>query len=254
VSSWFRRRGTDRAEETENILDTDTDTELDDEEETSSALSRRPDGPWDVSERPEVEGLIDLGALRLRGRDGMHLRLDVEKSSGAINTATVQIDGSALQLQAFAAPRTEGIWPEISTEITTSILRQGGKVTESTGVYGRELLARIPRTGEDGPNRLQSVRFIGVDGPRWFLRAVIHGPAAEEPNRAEPLEDLLRDVVVVRGSQAMAPRDLLPLRLPPQARSAEQEADTDEAANRPGEGDQPVIDPYHRGPEITEIR
>lgn len=252
MSAWFRRRGTHRVEETEDSLDAGSDAELD-EEETSSGLSRRPDGPWDVSECPETKGLIDLGALRLRRRDEMQLRLPIEESSGTISTAIVQIGDSVLQLQVFAAPRTEGIWPEISNEITTSIRRQGGKVTETAGSYGKELLARIPRKVGNEPKRLESVRFIGIDGPRWFLRVVIHGPAVENRAKAEPLEDLLRDVVVVRGGHAMAPRDLLPLRLPSQARPAGQEADTGDDSGSTGEQPRPMIDPYHRGPEITEI-
>ena len=60
-------------------------------------------------------------------------------------------------------------------------------------------------------------RFVGVDGPRWFLRAMYTGSAAVDPDAAAPLEAALRDVVVVRGSDPMAVRDPLPLRLPPQA-------------------------------------
>jgi hypothetical protein len=51
-------------------------------------------------------------------------------------------------------------------------------------------------------------------------------------------------VVVVRGSEAMAPRELLPLRLP-----------TADLAPDPGqEQARPPLDPFTRGPEITEIR
>jgi hypothetical protein len=251
VSAWFRRRGSRHVEETEDLHE-DIDEGPEQEQDEASGLSRRPEGPWDVSERPETEGLIDLGALRLRGVDGMQLRLDVEEASGSISTATVQIDGSALQLQVFAAPRTEGIWPEISNEIAAGIARQGGKVKEATGDFGRELHAQIPRSGAQAQSRFQKVRFIGVDGPRWLLRAVIHGAAAEDPAGAGELEALLREVVVVRGSQAMAPRDLLPLRLPQEAEPLERPADPGDESDQKGADPRPVIDPYRRGPEITE--
>jgi len=84
-------------------------------------------------------------------------------------------------------------------------------------------VATTPQSLGSGPGRppwppwstfpFQS-RFTGIDGPRWFLRAVFHGPAAYEPESAGPLEGLVRDVIVVRGGEAMAPRELLALKLP----------------------------------------
>jgi hypothetical protein len=60
-------------------------------------------------------------------------------------------------------------------------------------------------------------RFLGVDGPRWFLRAMITGPAAADPEAAAVLEDVFRDIIVVRGHEPMPVREQLPLALPPQA-------------------------------------
>ena len=47
----------------------------------------------------------------------------------------------------------------------------------------------------------------------------------------------------------MAPRDLLTLHLPPEAGAATEE--TEEEERTPA---RPPLDPYRRGPEITEIR
>jgi hypothetical protein len=58
------------------------------------------------------------------------------------------------------------------------------------------------------------VRFIGVDGPRWFLRAMFAGPVAADGQQAAPYEELLRQVVVVRGSEPLPVREPVPLRLP----------------------------------------
>jgi hypothetical protein len=90
VSALFRRgsRRGDSPEpdellesDAENVDDADETDELE-EDDPGAGLSPRPDGPWDSTERPDVEGLVDLGALRLKGRDGMELRLEVEESSG----------------------------------------------------------------------------------------------------------------------------------------------------------------------------
>lgn len=199
-------------------------------------------GPWDVSEVEPSDEYIDLGGLWLPGRPGMELRLEVEEATERVIAATVQLGDSAVQLQAFAAPRSSGIWDEIRAEIAASVTRQGGTADEVPGPFGRELLARVPARSPDGRPVHQPARFAGVDGPRWFLRAVFHGEAAYQADRASDLEELVRAVVVVRGTEAMAPRELLALRLPQGAQG-----------DGEGEEDDPLRPPA-RGPEITEVR
>jgi uncharacterized protein DUF3710 len=212
-------------------------------------------GPWDVSEVESSESYVDLGGLWLPGRDGMELRLEVEEESGRVIAATVQLGGSAVQLQAFAAPRREGIWDDIRKEIASSVTRQGGTADEVPGPFGRELLARVPTRTPDGRTAHQPARFAGIDGPRWFLRAVFHGAAAYEAEQAVELETLVREVVVVRGSEAMAPRELLTLRLPEGATEAGAEGEGEgEAADQNGDGGRDPLRPFDRGPEITEVR
>jgi hypothetical protein len=97
----------------------------------------------------------------------------------------------------------------------------------------------------EGRTGHRPARFIGVDGPRWFLRGVITGRAAVDEEAAGTLEDLFRRTVVVRGGAARPPRDLLALRLPNQADGATPAAPAAPAA--------PTFDPLKRGPEITEI-
>jgi len=58
-------------------------------------------------------------------------------------------------------------------------------------------------------------------------------------------------VVVVRGGEAMAPRDLLPLRLPKEA--LQQMADQAEEGS-PEAAAKPTLEMLERGPEITETR
>ena len=72
-----------------------------------------------------------------------------------------------------------------------------------------ELLAHVPAEPGNPAAGLRTVRFTGVDGPRWFLRGLFAGAAAENPAAAAPLEAVLREVVVVRGDHPMPPRDLL---------------------------------------------
>ena len=237
-----RRREDDAAERGEG--DAVPRTEAEGEPAAAPApRSPRPEGPWDSSERAAGDTAIDLGGLRLPGRDGMELRLEIDEATGAVNGVAVVLGGSAVLLHAYAAPRSEGIWDEIRAEIATGVTRQGGTATEVEGGFGPELLVRLPVRTADGRTGHQVQRFAGVDGPRWFLRAVFQGAAAQDATAAGELESVVRDVVVVRGAEAMAPRELLPLRLPDAAPAPEAEP----------EG-RPPLDPFQRGPEITEIR
>ncbi|MEZ0163753.1 DUF3710 domain-containing protein [Kineococcus sp. LSe6-4] len=208
----------------------------------------RSGGPFDVSEVEEAPRLT-LGGLQLVGREGMELRFEVEEGSGRVIAVTVGLNGSTVQLQAFAAPRTSGVWDEIRAEIAEAVQGQGGAAEEQDGPLGRELLCRLPVRTEDGRTAHQPARFAGVDGPRWFLRAVFSGPAAHDRAAATELEGVVREAVVVRGEEAMAPRELIALALPEQPAPAEPaEPATQQAAGRDD------LKPYERGPEITEVR
>lgn len=180
-------------------------------------------GPYDVVDAPEDTMVrIDLGALRLPAPRGGDLRLDVNKA-GAIISATLRLNGSAMQVGVFAAPRHEGIWREVRAEILETLSRQGGTGTERKGRFGTELAAQLAM--KQGP---QPARFLGVDGPRWFVRALITGPAASEAEQATPLEDVFGQLVVVRGNDPMPVREAIPLQLPtdPNAAPATDEPDS----------------------------
>jgi hypothetical protein len=181
----------------------------------------------------------------------MELRLEIEEATSTVVGATAVLGDSAVQLQAFAAPKTLGLWDEIRGEIAESIVGQGGTADEERGRLGVELRTRMPSAGPDGRTVFAPARFVGVDGPRWFLRAVFSGRAAIDDAAADTLFDVVRGTVVVRGDAAMAPRELLPLRLPAEAGQPEDEdAEGDSGAGRSTDD----LQPFERGPEITEIR
>lgn len=213
--------------------------------------SRADSGPWDVADRPEVDGRVDLGALRIPGIDGMQVRMEIDQRTKIITGVSIALRGTVLQLQAFAAPRVEAVWPDIRKEIAASATSQGGTADEVPGPFGTELLARLPFTDDQGRSGHRPARFIGVDGPRWFVRAVLSGRAVVEPEAASEFEALIAETVVVRGTDARPPRDVLGLTLPEGA--PEPKADGEAAApRRPQASDfDPLAD---RGPEITEVR
>ncbi|HEY0620867.1 MAG TPA: DUF3710 domain-containing protein [Kribbella sp.] len=195
----------------------------------SEAASEEPgeEGPFDSNEvDPSVlegEDRIDLGALVITGMPGMELRLQVDEQSNEVQAVLLVLEDSALELRAFAAPKSSGIWSEVRREIAAEATRMGGTASETEGPFGTELVLVVPVEDPEGQIFSQTSRVIGVDGPRWLLRATVLGRAAVEPEAAPPMEQSLRNVVVVRGSEPMAPRESLALRLPTGAQPAAEE-------------------------------
>lgn len=215
-----------------------------DKEPASDGAFDRAEGPYDAVEAPE-DGMarVDFGSLQIPGVEGMSFNLEVDEQSQNVVAITVVLAEGGVQLQAFAAPRSGDFWPEVRQELAAGITASGGIVDVGEGPFGQELRASVPATDEQGNQGMQNVRFVGVEGPRWLLRGVMLGEAAAGGRAAEVYEDVFRGCIVARGNQPMAPGDMLPLSLPEGAVQDGEEA----------EEQRPSLDPFERGPEITEI-
>lgn len=214
----------------------------------------RENGPWDLAEvsDPAAGGRVDLGGMWLPGRPGLEVRVEADQQTSQVVAVTLVLGDGALQVQPFAAPRTEPIWAEVRAEIRAGITAQGGTADEVEGPLGTELRTKVPVRAADGSSGVQPARFVGVDGPRWFLRGVITGRAATEPGADADLIALFRDIVVVRGNAPMAPRDPIPLELPAVPAEAAP-AEPAEPTGPKGPKGTADLKPFDRGPEITEI-
>lgn len=194
----------------EDVLD-DEDAEPRD----ANATDDRSQGPWDFTvdglpEVPEGWGRMDLSALVLTLPDGVEVRLDVDEASQTVGAVGVVLEPLMLQLMAYAAPRTMGIWEEIRAEIAANATSSGGTVHNAQGRFGPELLAQLPA---DGGGRVEA-RFIGVDGARWFLRGVVSGPGAHDDEVSALALDILSRVTVVRDDEARPSQEPLPVTVP----------------------------------------
>jgi hypothetical protein len=203
-------------------------------------------GPWDSRERYPQRQRVDLGSLLIPVNPDQEVQLNV--AGEQIVAASVTFSDSALQVQAFAAPKSGGLWDDVRDEIAEEIRGAGGQSRLAEGPFGTELEARVPTEPGGGPADLQPARYIGVDGPRWLLRGTISGQAASHGELARPLEEVFADIVVVRGDHPAPPRDLLEIQLPAEMREAIEE----EMAQAEERGEFP--NPFDRGPEITETR
>jgi hypothetical protein len=227
----FRRRSKHAADLPQSELDPEVD-------EPAEPPERSGEGPWDAADAPD-DGLtrVDLGGLRVPATEGVELRVEADPA-GTVAGVLLAHGASTLALGAFAAPRTQGIWDDVRTELLESVRAEGGDGSEREGPFGPELAATVV-----APEGRQAVRFVGVDGPCWFLRGVFTGPAATDPTQAATLERAMRQVVVSRGGEALPVRDPLPLALPAEV--------LEQAAEEAGRSAPAVPE---RGPEITETR
>jgi hypothetical protein len=196
------------------------------EETQEVARDLRADGPYDESEvdLDEDDGSrVHLGALSVKGRAGVEVRLQADQSTGQVQAMMMVAEDGAMELRPFAAPRHDSIWDDIRERLAAEATRRGGQAAEVDGPYGTALQMVLPATAPDGTQGTQTSTVLGISGPRWLLRVSTFGRPATEYRHDGLLEQVLRDVVVIRGNEPMAPGDPLPLTLPPNARPAPEE-------------------------------
>jgi hypothetical protein len=241
----FRRRRSQDAGPSDE-LEHDELLEDEDSEGEPAETPLAEGGPWDSAESYPERERVDLGALYVPVGPEHEIQLVMAEQHGA--WVTVKYGQSEVQIAAYAAARRDSLWDDVRAEIAAEVLTAGGRSQEGEGPFGTELMAEVPIEPGQPAAGLRVVRFIGVDGPRWFVRGLFTGPAADGGAEAEMLEEVFADMVVVRGDHPVPPREILELRLPPEARQALEEQAADE--NRFG-GD---LNPFDRGPEFTETR
>jgi hypothetical protein len=172
-------------------------------------------GPYDSELIDQVRPYVDFGSLRIEPIANLGMSVEVEDNSNRVIAVTLEYANSKLQLMAFAAPRSEGLWQEIRSAVSQNIRTQGGEVEEGYGALGAELAAKLPLVDDIGRaagHRL--VRFIGFDGPRWCLRGTVSGAAMNDPKAAAEINDVFRSVVVHRADTPLPPGEALPLTVP----------------------------------------
>ncbi|WP_313814224.1 DUF3710 domain-containing protein [Glutamicibacter sp.] len=201
-------------------------------------------GPFDYKDVEDTDDYLDFGSILVKPIAGLKVRMDVEQSNQRVVAVSLEVAESRVQLMAFSASKSESLWPGISDKIREDIKGQNGEIYQRDGDYGQELLAQVPQQLPDGRAGHVALRFVGIDGPRWFLRAVVGGAAISDEEAAKTIDSLIRSVIVNRGDKPLPPQELLPLSVPTnaQARPAEEEEPENTAPQRP-----------ERGPEITQI-
>lgn len=175
-------------------------------------------GPFD---HDQVDGdevrRVDLGSLLVPAIAERELRLQVDEKSGVVRAVILAGKDGALEFQAFAAPRNGDLWGTVRPQISDDLTARGGTAEEREGRWGPELVCQMPVQTQEGV-KTQPSRIIGINGPRWMLRATLLGRPAVEQEASAEWEDALAQIVVRRGAHAMPVGEALPVKLPDDAR------------------------------------
>ena len=198
---------------------TPTDAEVQADADALEEANRPQSGPFDVDEVGD-DGVqrVDLGSMLIAPVAGSELRVQVDERSKKVQAVIMAGAEGALELRAFSAPRNGDLWGEVRPQLAADMVRRGGTATEREGRFGPELACQLSVKTPDGRTGQQASRIVGINGPRWMVRATFLGKPAVDPDQAQVWEEALTQVVVRRGEQAMPVGDPLPITLPEEAR------------------------------------
>ncbi len=157
---------------------------------------------------------LDLGSLRIPLLEQMNIELDVDQETGQVVSVSISLDASIVSIQAFSAPKDEQAWPSVRDAIVAELSNQHVDTKFVIGRFGSEIHCTMPTLDEQGIQIVQNIRFVGLDGPRWFLRCTVGGVAAESDNDENDIDELISRIQVSRGDLPMPPGELLPLEIP----------------------------------------
>ncbi len=240
-----------------------------------SAPASDPAGPmhpparrcWDLHEFQAAGGSVEdgtrvsFGCLWLPVVNGMQVQFQLDEAEQNLLALVVVLDAVSVKLMPLAAPRSGGLWAQIRAEVAQQLLDQGGSAYEQAGPFGPELAATLPAQPGQAPGQGDPARFVGLEGPRWLLHAIIAGPAVHDPSQVEAVHTLLQHIVMVRGEMALPRGAGLPLTMPTQITEQLAPAATGLVPGQAESPEQPAspyrsgdFNPFGRGPEISEVR
>ena len=157
-------------------------------------------------------------ACACRSDPGFEVQLNL--AGDQIVGAVVLLEESALQVHAFAAPKRSGMWDEVRAELAEGVKTPAARRRSVRGRSASSWPGRFPSRAESPGRPLPRDRR-----PALVPRAVITGVAARRGG-GRAAGGVVRDIVVVRGDEPMAPKEAIALRLPPEARNATEQQPT----------------------------
>jgi hypothetical protein len=176
-------------------------------------------GPFEFSSEVDTSSMLNLGAVFLPNMPGLEVHLDLDPRSGIGKSVSLHLNMTIAEVQIFAAAVNEDLWASMRDAITSGLREQKVNCTVEMGRFGTEIHAVMPTVDLDGNAHVQPVRFVGVSGSRWLVRAVISGDGAlpelqQNIAATSGIDDVISKLVINRGDEPLPPGERLALRSP----------------------------------------
>ena len=176
-------------------------------------------GPIEFSPEVDTSSMLNLGAVFLPNIPGLEVHLDLDPRSGVGKSVSLHLNMTIAEVQIFAAATNEDLWSSMRDAITSGLREQKVDCTVVMGRFGTEIHAVMPTVDLDGNVHVQPVRFVGVRGSRWLVRAVISGDGAllgaNHNDVAIPeIDDVISKLIINRGEEPLPPGERLALLSP----------------------------------------
>jgi hypothetical protein len=177
-------------------------------------------GPLEFSSELDTSSMLNLGAVFLPNIPGLEVHLDLDPRSGVGKSVSLHLNMTIAEVQVFAAATNEDLWASMRDAITSGLREQKVDCTVEMGRFGTEIHAVMPTVDLDGNAHVQPVRFVGVRGSRWLVRAVISGDGAllgtkQNLDSVSEIDDVISKLVINRGEEPIPPGERLALLSPP---------------------------------------
>jgi len=191
-------------------------------------------GPWDIADAPADSDFYDFGVLKLPALPGMRARLEIDPQVKHIGAVTVRIADCALQLQVIAKQRGVSEWTDTRQALLANLRQRPGYQQVIEGKYGTEVIGVLTGRTPDGVLVDSTMRFQGIEGDTWMIRAVSAGPSVTHDDVVARVDAFISQCAVDRSivpGQADAPvGSVFPLNSPPGGPVGDWEDNTDEEA------------------------
>jgi hypothetical protein len=159
-------------------------------------------GPWDIAEIPEGAEFLDFGVLKLPKHPGLKARLEIDAHIGEVGAVTVRVSDCALQLQVIAKQRGVSQWTDTRQALLANLRKRPGHQQVVEGRYGTEVIGVLTGRTTDGVLVDSTMRFQGIEGDTWMIRAVSAGPSVTHDEVVARIDAFISTCAVDRAAVA----------------------------------------------------
>jgi hypothetical protein len=163
------------------------------------------DGPWDVEDAPADAEFFDFGPLKLPAFPGLKSRLEIDPEEGSIGAVTVRIADCALQLQVIAKHPGVSEWDDARQALLANLRKRPGHQQVVEGRYGSEVIGVLTGRTEEGVLVDSTMRFQGIEGDAWLIRAVSSGGSVTHDDVVAKVDAFISNCAVDPAVVADAP-------------------------------------------------